>query len=200
MTWLLVGPILLLLASVAALLPYASFRLAARNSLRPEGGRSPRRTRRELHHLAPFLRDAVLAPLLVVVALQGAAFVTHYYVIPDTTLSDLFGEHHPEVSLHAPDLEAWDEAIEADHRDRAYETWRQAQGLAPRTSPSLGEVMAEHWPMHLVFVLLPLAYLAWFFRRRYFAEARRYHRGVVQRARRYALRGTSPPERLHLAP
>ncbi len=198
MTWLLAGPILLLLAMLAVLLPYPTLRLAARNSQRAEGVRSTRRTRRELHHATPFLRDAVLVPVVVIVLLQGASFVIHGYVVPDTTLSELFGEYHPEVSLHAPDLEAWNEAIEATHRDRDYEAWRQAQGLAPQTPTSIDEVLVEHWPLHLVFVLLPLVYLAWFFSRRYFALARSYHRGVAQRAKRYALltswasRGATP--------
>ena len=86
------------------------------------------------------------------------------------------------------DLEAWNEAIEANRRDRAYATWQQAQGLIPVTAAPLPEVLVEHWPLHLVFLVLPLAFLTWFFRRRYVDAARAYHRGVVRRSKRYALR------------
>jgi hypothetical protein len=192
MTWLLTGPFLLLLVSLVALLPYASLRLAMQNSRRPDGERSTHRTQREHHHLSVFLRRGVLTPFLVLVAFSGAAFVLHHYLVPDMTLSELFGEYHPEVALHAPDLKAWGEAIEANRRDQAYREWQQAQGLAPAPAPSLATVMVEHWTLlHPVILLLPLAYLTWFFRRRYFAAARDYHRGVVRRSKRYALRAAS---------
>jgi hypothetical protein len=130
----------------------------------------------------------VLVPLVVLVGLQSGLYLVHAYVIPDTTLSELFGEYHPETSLHAPDLEAWNEAIEADRRDREYQAWREAQGLAPASTTPITEVFLEHWPLHLAFVILPLAYAVWFIRRRYLPAARAYHRGVKRRATRYALR------------
>lgn len=189
MTWLFAGPILVLLVGIVALLPYASLSAAARNTRRSSGQRSARRTRRELHHAATFLRNAALVPLAILLLMQGGLFAVHHYVIPDdTTLSDLFGEYHPEVALHAPDLEAWDEAIEANRRDRAYATWQQAQGLIPVTAIPPSEVLMEHWPLHVVFLVLPLVFLTWFFQRRYVAAARAYHRGVVQRSARHALR------------
>lgn len=188
MTWLFAGPILVLLLGIAALLPYASLQTAARNTRRSGGQRSARRARRELHHAATFLRDAALVPLVILVLMQGSLFAVHTYLVPDdTTLSDLFGEYHPEVSLHAPDLEAWHEAIEANRRDRAYAAWQQAQGLIPVTAVPVTEVLAEHWPLHLVFLALPLAFLTWFFRRRYVDAAQAYHRGVVQRSKRHDL-------------
>lgn len=188
MLWLVAGPVLLFLLGLAVSLPYASLQTAARNPLREDGQRSSRRTERELYHLKTFLRAAVLVPLLVLVGLQGGLYLVHTHVIPDTTLSDLFGEYHPETSLHAPDLEAWNEAIEADRRDRDYQAWLEAQGLAPKSRSPLVEVFVEHWPLHLAFVILPLVYLVWFARRRYFPAARTYHRGVTQRANRYAIR------------
>ena len=189
MMWLFAGPILMLLLGIAALLPYASFQAASRNARRPDGGWSPRRTRREAHHAVTFLRDAALVPFVMLVLMQGSMFAVHHYVVPDdTTLNDLFGEYHPEVALHAPDLEAWNEAIEANRRDRAYATWQQAQGLIPVTATPLSEVLAEHWPLHVAFIAFSLAFLTWFFRRRYVDAARSYHRGVVQRSKQYALR------------
>lgn len=189
MTWLFAGPLLIFLLGIAALLPYASLAAAARNTRRSSGRRSTRRTHRELHHVTTFLRDAALVPLVVLFLLQGTLFTVHTYVVPDdTTLSELFGEYHPEVSLHAPDLEAWNDAIEANRRDRAYVHWQQQQGLIPASVLPPSEVLIEHWPLHLVFLVLPLAYLTWFFRRRYIAAARTYHRGVAQRQKRYALR------------
>lgn len=188
MTWLLAGPVLVFLLGLAALLPYASFRTAARNTRREDGQRSEQRTHRELHHLKTFLRTAVLVPLGVLVGVQGGFYLIHAYVIPDTTLSELFGEYHPETSLHAPDLEAWSEAIDADRRDRDYEAWLQAQGLAPASNSPFTEVLVEHWPLHLAFLILPLVYAVWFVRQRYLPAARTYHRGVTQRASRYALR------------
>jgi hypothetical protein len=188
MTWLLAGPALALFLGLIALLPYGSLLTAARNTRRSNGRRSTRRTRRELHHVATFLRDAALVPLVLLVLMQGALFAVHTYVVPDnTTLSEIFGEYHPEVSLHAPDLEAWDEAIRADQRDRAYVAWQQAQGMIPSTPTAVSDLLVEHWPLHLIFFALPFAFLTWFFRRRYFALARAYHLGVAQRSKRYAL-------------
>lgn len=197
MTWLFAGPLLVLLLGIAALLPYASLSTAARNTRRPSGRRSARRsarrTRRELHHAAAFLRDAALVPLVVLLLLQGTLFAVHHYVVPDdTTLSELFGEYHPEVSLHAPDLEAWNDTIEANRRDLAYAEWQQRQGLIPASVVPPSEVLMEHWPLHIVFLVLPLGYLTWFFRRRYVAAARSYHRGVAQRQKQYALRAAAP--------
>jgi len=188
MLWLVAGPVLVFLLSLAVLLPYASLRTAVRNTHREEGQRSRQRTQRELHHLRRFLRTAVLTPLVVLGALQGGLYLVHAYVIPDTTLSDLFGEYHPETSLHAPDLDAWNEAIDADRRDRDYQAWLEAQDLAPKSTSPLAEVLVEHWPLHLAFLILPLAYLLWFARRRYLPAARAYHRGVTRRQKRYALR------------
>ena len=188
MIWLVAGPVLVFLLGLAALLPYASFRTAARNTHREDGQRSRQRTQRELHHLRTFLRTAVLVPLVALAALQGGLYLVHAYVIPDTTLSELFGEYHPETSLHAPDLDAWNEAIDADRRDRDYEAWREAQGLASKSTSPLAEVLVEHWPIHLAFLILPLAYFVWFVRRRYLPAARTYHHGVTRRQKRYALR------------
>ena len=193
MTWLFAGPLLVFLLGIAALLPYPSLATAARNTRRSNGRRSTRRTRRELHHVTTFLRDAALVPLVALLLLQGTLFAVHHYAVPDdTTLSELFGEYHPEVSLHAPDLEAWNDAIEANQRDLAYADWQQRQGLIPASVVPPSEVLMEHWPLHIVFLVLPLAYLTWFFRRRYVAAARTYHRGVVQRQKQYALRVAAP--------
>jgi hypothetical protein len=188
MLWLVAGPVLVFLLSLAVLLPYASLRTAVRNTRRADGHRSRQRTQRELHHLRRFLRSAALVPLLVLILLQSGLYLVHTYVVPDTTLSELFGEYHPETSLHAPDLEAWNEAIDADRRDRDYEAWREAQGLAPASTTPMAEVLVEHWPLHLAFLILPLAYFVWFVRRRYLPAARTYHRGVTRREKRYALR------------
>jgi hypothetical protein len=188
MEWLSVGSVLALILGIAALLPYGSLRKAAANARRPNGRRSPRRIRRELHHAAVFFRSAALVPLVALLLLQGALFAVHAYVVPDaTTLSDLFGTYHPEVSLHAPDLEAWDEAIRADQRDRAYDAWKHEQGLASVAPPAVSEFLLEHWPLHVVFSVLPLAFLTWFFRGPYLIAARAYHLGVVQRSKQYAL-------------
>lgn len=188
MIWLVAGPVLVLLLGLAVLLPYASLQTAARNTRRGDGERSRQRTQRELHHLKRFLRAVLLVPLVVLVVLQGGLYLVHAYVVPDTTLSELFGEYHPETSLHAPDLDAWNEAIDADRRDREYEAWREAQGLASKSTSPLTEVLVEHWPIHLAFLILPLAYFVWFVRQRYLPAARAYHHGVTRRQKRYALR------------
>jgi hypothetical protein len=187
MTWLLAGPILVFLLGIAALLPYASLQTAARNTRRSGGQRSRRRTRRELRYLGSFLRNGVLVPLLALVLMQGGLFFVHTTVIPDNTvLSEIFGEYHPETSLHAPDLDAWNEAIEADRRERALRASQQMQGLLPPPPPPpISEVLLEHWPIHLAFLFLPMAYVVWFFRRRYVALAQAYHHGVARRHKGY---------------
>ena len=190
MFFLLLGPIGLTVLLLAAFLPYRSFRVAARNG-KVGNERSSRRTRREMRHAKRFLRSAVLVPLLIVVLIQGALFCLHFYLVPDTTLSDLFGAYHPEVALHAPDLEAWDEAIEAKRRDQAYREWQQAEGLLPESHPTIVATLIEHWPIHLVIPLFPLAFLAWFMTRHFFNMSQRYHHGVVRRSKRYALHGAA---------
>lgn len=186
MTWLLVGPILVFLLGIAALLPYASLQTAARNTRRSGGQRSRRRMRRELRYLGSFLRDGALVPLVVLVLLQGGLLFVHTTVIPDNTiLSEIFGEYHPETSLHAPDLDAWNDAIAADRRERELRASQQAQGLLPVPAVPISEVLVEHWPVHLVFLVLPLAYIVWFFRRRYLTLTQAYHHGVVRRHKEY---------------
>lgn len=195
MTWLLASPFLVFLLCLALALPYASFRKASRNTAGADGQPSRFRTEREKHHLTTFLRTVVLVPLVVLALIQGGLFAVHHYVLPeDTTLSELFGEFHPETSLHAPDLEAWNEAIDASRRDEAFLAWQEAQGLAPGSArATLSEVLLDHWPNHIAFLLVALAYLIWFARRRYIPAARTYHRGVTRRARRYEVRDACEP-------
>ena len=195
MTWILAAPLLFFLLGLALVLPYASFRKAARNTSDADGRPSRFRTEREKHHLSTFLRTAAFVPLVVLTLIQGGLFVVHHYVVPeDTTLSELFGEFHPETSLHAPDLEAWNEAIEANQRDEAFLAWQQAQGLAPNAEgATLTELLLDHWPLHIAFPLVALAYLVWFVRSRYLPAARTYHRGVTRRARRYEVRDACEP-------
>ena len=193
-TLLLLGPVCLLLVILVAFLPYGSFRLASRNGM-VGSERSGRRTRREVRHGRRFLRNAVFLPLLLVVLIQGTLFGLHYFIVPDTTLSDIFGENHPDVALNAPDLESWNEAIERSRKSRDYEAWQRAEGIARQSTPSIGAVMVEHWPLHLVFVMLPLAFIAWFMAQHFFAMSRHYHFDVARRAKRYALHSAATDTR-----
>lgn len=200
MLWLLAGPFLLLLLAVSAFLPYPALRTAVTNVRRPDGTRSSHRTRREARHLATFLRSAVLVPLAVLVSLQGGAFVIHNYVVPnDTTLSALFGENHPDVTLHAPALEIWDGEIQTSRLSDALaaEGYNDVLDTAPdeHTFGFLGGLLVDHWPLHLIFLFLPLAYLAVFFRKPFFTAVRTYHAGVARRAKRYALHSAVTRER-----
>ena len=184
MPLLLLGPICLLVVLLVAFLPYGTFRLAARNG-KVGNERSRRRTRREVRHLKRFLRNAVLLPLLIVVMIQGTLVALHYFIVPDTTMSDIFGEYHPDVTLNAPDLESWKTAMVRSRKAREVEAQLSTGGLANKTS--LAATLVEHWPLHIVIPLLPLAFLAWFMRRHFFAMSQRYHYEVTRRAKRYAL-------------
>ena len=183
---LLLGPLCLTVVLLAAFLPYGSFRLAARNG-KVGSTRSGRRTRREARHLRRFLRNAVLLPILIIVLIQGALFTLHYFIVPDTTMNDIFGEYHPEVSLNAPDLESWKTAMERSRRAREVEAELRSGGLTNQSKISLAATMVEHWPLHVILPLLPLAFLAWFLSRHFFAMSQHYHYDVARRAKRYAL-------------
>ena len=186
MLLLLLGPVVLATLILTAFLPYESFRVAARNG-KVGTERSGRRTRRESRHLKRFLRNAVVLPVLMVVIIQSALFTLHYFVVPDTTLSDIFGEYHPDVALNAPDLEAWNEAIERTQRARDFEARERAEGYMRPAKTSLGATMIEHWPLHLIFLILPLAFLTWFFQGHFLTLSQRYRAEVARRNKRYAL-------------
>lgn len=185
MIWLFALPFLLVLAGAALRLPYDALRVARRNALRSDGTRSQSRNRREARHAARLLWRLAGAPLLILLVAAGGMRVFHLYAMPDESLARIFGEYHPEESLHAPDLEAWQEAIEATRREKATRAWREAQGLDPATTPTFGEQMAEHWPVHLVFLLLLLAFTAWYVLFVAPRAAETYRTSVLTRSKEY---------------
>ncbi|MEM1043815.1 MAG: hypothetical protein AAGI91_14455 [Bacteroidota bacterium] len=180
------APVLLFLLALPVLLPYRSFRLALHNSRRPDGSRSPSRARREARHAVRFVRTYIVFPILAFAALGLCLFLFHRYVVPDTTLHHLFGNNHPETSLHAPDLEAWYEAIDEARRE-SRDLVRQESPWVPKQR--LREIILTHWPLHLIFMTVPPALLVWFLVRHYYRAARAYHLGVTKRHERYRLRG-----------
>lgn len=188
MIWLFTLPFLLLVVVVALRLPYGAFRIARRNAYRGTGERSEGRTQREMRRLGALLWRTLGAPLLILLALGGGMRAFHLYAMPEDSLARIFGEYHPEESLHAPDLEAWEEALEAAQRERAYEAWQQAQGLAPRTERSLGDQFAEHWPVHLVFLLLLFAFVLWYVLWVVPSVVTAYRDGVLTRSKQYVHR------------
>lgn len=188
MTWLFALPFLLFVAGTALRLPYDALRMAVRNAHRGDGARSPVRTQREVRHAQRLLWRTLLAPLLLMVVAGLLMRGFHLNVMPDSPLSDLFGDHHPEVSLHALDFEAWEDAIEARRRDEAYQAWREAQGLAPATSTSWEQALAEHWPVHLIFLTALYAFIPWYLLRVTPRATRRYREGVTARSKRYLRR------------
>lgn len=188
MLWLYALPFLLLLGGAALRLPYDALAHARRNTLRADGSRSERRTRREASHALGLLWRAAGVPLAVMLVAAGGMRAVHLWVMPDVSLAPIFGDYHPETSLHAPDLEAWEEAIEATRRERAFRAWREAQGLDAPTTPSLGEQMAEHWPLHAVFPLLLLAFALWYVLRVVPGAADAYRAGVLGRGTEYLRR------------
>lgn len=185
MTWLLALPFLLLAVGAAARWPYDAFRLAVRNAHRGDGARSSARTQREVRHASRLLWLTLLAPLLLMLVAGGLMRVFHLHAMPDSPLYSLFGENHPEVSLHALDLEAWEEAIEASNRDEAYRAWRVAQGLDPTPETSLKQVLLAHWPVHLIFLLVLYAFVPWYLLRITPRAVRSYQEGVTVRSRQY---------------
>jgi len=185
MVWLFLLPFLLLLGGAALRLPYDALRLGLRNAHRGDGVRSQSRTRREVRHASRLLWRTVGAPLLVMLLAAGAMRAIHLYAMPDESLAQIFGDYHPETSLHAPDLEAWQEAIEATRREKAYQAWREAQGLAPPSSAPLGAQIAQHWPLHPTYLLLLFAFAAWYVLRVAPRAAAAYRAGVIARSRDY---------------
>ncbi len=185
MIWLFTIPFLLVVASAVLHLPYDALRMAARNAHRGDGARSPARTRRELRHGSKLAWRVLGAPLFVLVLATGGMRVFHLYAMPDSTLADLFGDNHPEVALNAPDLEAWADAIDENGRMEDYERWRQAQGFDPLVKPTLYQQLAEHWPIHLVFLLLAGVFALWYAFRITPRTATSYRDGTFARAREY---------------
>ena len=185
MLWLFALPFLLLVAGAAVRLPFDTFSHARRNACRADGSASERRTRREASHAVGLLWRAVGLPLLVMLAAAGGMRAVHLWVMPDVSVAPIFGDYHPETSLHAPDLEAWEEAIEATRRERAHQAWRVAQGLEEPADRPLGEHLAEHWPLHLVFLLLLTAFAAWYVLRAVPPAVTAYRAGVLSRRTEY---------------
>ncbi len=185
MAWLFLLPFLLLLGGVALRLPYDAFRLGLRNAHRGDGVRSRSRTRREVRHAERLLWRTAGAPLLVMVLAAGAMAGIHFYAMPDESLAQIFGDYHPETSLHAPDLEAWQEAIEATRREKAFQAWREAQGLAPPTTTSLSAQLARHWPLHPIYLILLFAFAAWTVLGVAPRAAAAYRTGVIARSKDY---------------
>lgn len=188
MFWLFALPFLLLVVGAAIRLPYDMLAHARRNTRRADGSRSERRTRREAAHAAGLLWRAVGLPLVVMLAAAGGMRAVHLWVMPDVSVAPIFGDYHPETSLHAPDLEAWEEAIEATRRERAYRAWREAQGLDAPAPPSLRDQLAEHWPLHAVFPLLLLAFALWYVLRVLPDTVAAYRAGVLSRGTEYLRR------------
>ncbi len=164
MLWIFAGPVLLFLLAVPFLLPHRSLRLALGNTRRTDGSRSRSRLRREARHAARFLGPALGLPLLALVLLEVGLFSFHRHAVPSTTLNELFGDYFPETSLHAPDLEAWNEAI-AEAEAHAADARRERRHRSRRHP--LARALLEHFPLHLVFVIGPSALLVEFLRRTY---------------------------------
>ncbi len=188
MFWIFLGPVLLLLIAVPALLPYRSFRLARGNARRADGSRSRSRARREARHAARFLTLTLLLPLAGFVLLESGLFLFHRHVVPNTRLHELFGEYFPETSLHAPDLEAWRDAVADAEHQAADEARREAEGRAPRRRHTPQDALAQHWPLHIVFLIGPALLLAGFLRWHYLPAAVAYHAGVQRRYEHYRRR------------
>lgn len=183
MGWVVAVPALVVLICVGFLLPVPSLRLALRNTRRWDGRRSRVRTRRELRHLGRFLGSAVGLPVAGLLLLGVAVLIVHAYVIPRTNLAQIFGANHPEVALHAPDLEAWAEA----EREAAWqEEERRERGIEPAFSWS--RLFWEHWPLHPLVAVLFAGLVYWIVARRYVKAARIYHTGVRERRREYLRR------------
>lgn len=185
MVWLFSVPLAVLACSVVWRFPQRAAQMALRNTRRGNGVRSQARTRRELRHGGRLAWHALGIPLLVLVLAAGGMRVVHLYIMPDTTLADIYGDQHPELALNAPDLDAWADRIEADRRDQAYQQWRQAQGLDPIAKTSWQHYVSEHWPMHLAFPILLLVFVAWYALRILPRIASAYGRGVLSRSREY---------------
>lgn len=192
MTWLAILPILVVLASAAYHLPYDALRIAARNTKRGNGARSEARTRREHRHGKRFAWRAFGAPMLVLVLATGGMRLFHHFGMPDSTLSELFGDQHPEVSLHAPDLEAWADAIERNGEYEEYEAWRQRQGLDPLVEETLTQRLTTHWPLHIVFLILSSAFGLWYALRIIPQAAETYRRAALERNLQYVRRDVAP--------
>lgn len=185
MIWLFALSLLIFLLGLVFWMPFMGVRMALRNTHRSDGSQSPDRTRRELRHFGKLAWRTIGRPTAGLILALVGMLVFHYHAMPDSTLADLFGEHHPEVSLNAQDLEAWYEAIEAKKRDDDYKKWRERQGFDPRTKPTLRQRITGHWPIHLVVLLMSWIFAVWFVLRRTPHHAAAYEQGVVKRAREY---------------
>lgn len=185
MIWIVAISLFLFVGAILLCIPYDAFPLALRNTHRGGGERSGARTKRELRHVGRLAWKTLGIPLFVMLLASGAMRAFHLYGMPDNTLAEIYGEYHPEVSLNAPDLEAWADAIEAEHREAAFHAWRQAQGLEAAATPTLQEQLVEHWPIHPIFVILLWAFAAWYLLRVVPHATALYRRGVALRSREY---------------
>ena len=188
MTWLALLPILAVLASAAYHAPYDALRIAVRNTTRGDGERSDARTRREHRHGRRLAWRALGLPLLILVCATVGMQLFHHFGMPDSTLAELFGDQHPEVSLHAPDLEAWSEAIERSGEYEAYEAWRQRQGYSPLVRKTLVQRLTTHWPLHVIFLLLSSAFGIWYAVRVIPHAAEAYRKAALERNLQYVRR------------
>lgn len=188
MYWIFLGPALLVLLALPALLPYRSLRLALRNSRHSDGVRSRSRSRREVRHAARFLGSSLLLPFLIFALLEAGLFLFHRYVVPNTVLHELFADNHPERALHALELESWYEAIDEAERQAAEEAQGIAEGTRRQRRRTPEEMLFQHWPLHLVFLIGPTVLFLWFLRRSYLPAARAYHLGVEKRHDHYRLK------------
>ena len=185
MLWLFALPFVVLIGTAVLCVPYGAVRQARRNTRRSGGARSTRRTRREVRHGALFLWRTLGRPSAALLLALSGMLAFHHYGMPDSTLAELFGENHPEVALHSLDIEAWKQAIEARQRDEAYRRWKQAQGLESPDPPSALEQFSQHWPAHVVFLLLAWGFVLAYAVRVTPRSVAAYRSGVRNRAREY---------------
>jgi hypothetical protein len=174
--WLLAAPSIFVLLAVVVLFPYDALKGVRRNIRRRSGRVSLRRTRRELRHLARFLGMAVLVPLAALGMVQVALLAHHHLLGPAHGLAAVYGTHHPEVALSAPDIDGW---------TAAYEEARAAGEPVYGRLHTIGEALIFNWPLYPVYVVLTFAALIYFFASRYPRLARSYSAGVRKRGRAY---------------
>jgi hypothetical protein len=177
MVWIIVAPSLLALLAAAILFPYPAVQAAFRQARHPDARRQRKRFKREVRHALRFAQRAIVPPLILLGIVQALLLLHYTELGPGAYLAGLFGDYHPEVSLHSPDLDAW---LGAYH-----DTADPRTGTASATPTRVGELFWTHWPLYPIYLGLSVLLLGVHFTGTFARAERDYVLGVRSRRAAY---------------
>ncbi len=163
-------PTMLAVAVFAAAMPYRSMRAAIRNARAEDGSWKPHRLAAESRSFRRFTVRAHVIPLGVLAVVQFSLVVLLEISGAGSVMADLFGEFHPEVALHARDLDE-------------LSLWAQEVYEARSQNATLRSVLGDRWPLWPAYLVLTSAGLVVFVRTRLVKLTARYAAGVRSRER-----------------